>query len=60
MMLSMVLQKAGEKGLDRVLVTCQKDSAASVRVIEKNGGAIEDEIVSERTGKPALRFWIAL
>lgn len=39
-------------GIDDVLVTCDVDNAASRRVIEKNGGRLEDE----RGGK--LRFWI--
>jgi len=60
LMLRLALEKAREMGLKQVLVTCQKDNIASVRTIEKNGGLLENEIMSKRTGKPALRYWIAL
>jgi predicted acetyltransferase len=40
-------------GLDPVLVTCDVDNIASRRVIERNGGVLEDQ------RKQKLRFWIA-
>ncbi|HEX7743914.1 MAG TPA: GNAT family N-acetyltransferase [Micromonosporaceae bacterium] len=43
---------ARDLGLDAVLVTCDVDNVASRRVIERNGGRLEDE----RGGK--LRFWV--
>lgn len=51
-MLRDALPVAKRLGIDDVLVTCDVDNAASRRVIEKNGGRLEDE----RGGK--LRFWI--
>jgi len=47
-------------GLSRVLVTCDEDNLASRRVIEKNGGELASRGISERTGKPVLRYWIDL
>ena len=43
-----------------MLVTCQKHNRGSARIIEKNGGQLEEEIISDITGRPALRYWIDL
>jgi predicted acetyltransferase len=53
-MLRQALGIAHNLGIERVLVTCDEDNVGSRTVIERNGGAFEDE----RVGK--LRFWIAL
>ncbi|WP_245769487.1 GNAT family N-acetyltransferase [Streptomyces indicus] len=52
-MLRAVLPHAHRLGLDRVLVTCDHDNTGSRKVIEANGGVLEDE----RDGK--LRYWVA-
>jgi predicted acetyltransferase len=39
-------------------VVCDRDNIASARVIEKNGGRMESEIISEETGKLIQRYWI--
>ncbi|MBN1247935.1 MAG: GNAT family N-acetyltransferase [Anaerolineae bacterium] len=54
------LERAREFGLDRVLITCDTDNIASARVIQKNGGAFIDEVISDRSGKPVSRYWIDL
>jgi predicted acetyltransferase len=59
-MLAMVLEKAEERGIDRVLITCDDDNLASVRVIEKNGGLETTSTLSPRSGKTVRRFWISL
>ena len=59
-LLALTLDKARERGLDRVLVTCDTDHVASVRVIEKNGGVLENQVISTRSGKRISRYWIAL
>jgi len=46
--------------LDRVLVTCDTDNVASARVIQKNGGVFENEVISDVSGKPISRYWIDL
>lgn len=60
LLLKLLLGKARDAGLAKVLVSCQKDNRASARVIEKNGGVFEREIVSRDNGRPALRYWIDL
>ena len=51
-MLAAALPVAYELGIGPVLVTCDTDNAPSRKVIESNGGVLEDE----RDGK--LRFWV--
>ena len=58
--LALSLVKAWEMGLTRVLVTCDTDNIASVKIIEKNGGKFEKEIISENFRKPVSRYWIDL
>jgi predicted acetyltransferase len=50
-MLRAMLPQASSMGIDPVLITCDVDNLASRKVIEANGGVLEDE----RNGK--LRFW---
>jgi len=51
-MLRAALPIAAGLGLDPVLLTCDVDNVGSRKVIEANGGVLEDE----RGGK--LRFWV--
>jgi predicted acetyltransferase len=51
-MLAVALPEVRALGIDPALVTCSHDNAASRRVIEANGGILEDQR-GER-----LRFWI--
>ena len=44
-------------GLTRALVTCDEDNVGSIKVIEKNGGVLED-IVAVEGGAPKRRYWI--
>ena len=53
-----VLRRAADRGLDRVLVTCVEDNVASRRVIEANGGELEDTRVDPE-GRAMRRYWIA-
>lgn len=50
--LALMLPIAAAYGIDKVLVTCDEDNVGSRKVIEANGGVLEDV----RGGK--LRFWI--
>ncbi|HXQ00358.1 MAG TPA: GNAT family N-acetyltransferase [Solirubrobacteraceae bacterium] len=45
------------EGVDRVLVTCDDDNAASARVIERNGGVLED-VRAHPEGPARRRYWI--
>jgi cytidyltransferase-like protein len=47
-----------ELGLERVLVTCDDDNAASMRVIEKNGGVFLDLREAASLRRPKRRYWI--
>jgi len=57
-MLSLALPIAKQLGLDRVLITCDKDNAGSAKTIIKNGGVFENEIYEEE--KITQRYWIEL
>lgn len=58
--LTLTLEKARERGLTRVLVTCDSDNLASARVIEHNGGILASQGSSNRTDKNVSRYWIEL
>jgi predicted acetyltransferase len=45
-------------GLARVLVTCDEDNVASIRVIERNGGVLEDVVTGADLSQPKRRYWI--
>ena len=48
-----MLPVAAARGIDQVLVTCDEDNVASRKVIEANGGVLEDVRGTK------MRFWIA-
>ncbi|MBB5833922.1 GNAT family N-acetyltransferase [Kribbella italica] len=56
--LGAVLDRARERGLERVLVTCDDDNAPSACTIERHGGVLED--VRETWLGLTRRYWIAL
>lgn len=60
LILKLTLNKARELRLDRVLVTCETDNLGSAKIIEKNGGRLQDQAVSTRSGKLISRYWIEL
>ena len=43
-------------GLDKVLITCDKNNTASRRTIESCGGILENELIEET--RTTLRYWI--
>ena len=47
-------------GIERMLVTCHPDNAASVGVIVKCGGVFEDRIYYEPVEHDVCRYWISL
>ena len=58
LMLSLALTKAKELGIQRALITCDKNNLGSARTIMKNGGVLENEVIEgERTTQ---RYWIEL
>lgn len=61
-MLSMALEKAKSIGLKKVLITCDDDNIGSAKVIENNGGMLENIIENTINGKliHTKRYWISL
>jgi predicted acetyltransferase len=59
--LALLLPIALERGLDHVLITCKRENLASARIIEKNGGIFENEVLSWRYQDVWFRrYWIEL
>jgi Predicted acetyltransferase len=55
----LALEECRKLGINRVLMTCDKDNIASARTIVKNGGVLESEFVNS-DGEIEQRYWIAL
>ena len=58
--LRLAVEKASGLGIERVLVTCDDDNIASVRVIENNGGKLADKVKTEYAEFLVRRYWITL
>ena len=57
-MIALALEECKKLGIDRVLMTCDRDNIASARSIQKNGGVLENEV---NDGEEILqRYWIDL
>lgn len=57
--LALALEKAKELGIERALITCDRENVASRQVILNNGG-VPDTPFTEESGKVVERFWIDL
>ena len=55
--LRLALEICRGMGINPVLIPCLKENIASAKVIQKNGGVLEDERVSGE-GKVFQRYWI--
>jgi len=60
LMLEHIKTHARKLGIERLLITCDPENAASGRVVEKCGGVFEDEIFFEPIGRDIRRYWIDL
>ena len=60
LILALALDECRGLGLRRVLITCLQDNVASARIIEANGGALENVIADPAGRGPLRRYWIAL
>jgi predicted acetyltransferase len=58
--LELALLKTRDLGVDHVLLTCDATNHASRKIIERNGGVLENRVPNPETGIDKLRFWIAL
>ena len=56
--LELALKKAKEMGIEKVRITCDVDNVPSRKIIEKNGGMLENEVPNPETGVNKARFWI--
>lgn len=52
------LEKARERGLCRVLITCDETNIGSKKIIEANGGVFENAVTQEGSPVKKLRYWI--
>ena len=58
--LGLALQEAKKMGFSKVLITCDEDNIGSSKIIEGNGGVLEN-IVETEIGKPRKkRYWIVI
>lgn len=55
--LKLALEKAHDIGIHRAMITCDSDNAASRKIIERNGGVLDEEY--EYKGKKVRRYWVA-
>jgi predicted acetyltransferase len=60
LLLRLTLDKARDLGLRRVLITADSPNVPSWRIIEKNGGVLHSEAVSQHTGELLRKYWIKL
>lgn len=59
-LLKYTLEKAKKMGMRKILITCDTDNVGSSKIIQHNGGVLENEIISDNSGKKVSRFWIKL
>ena len=59
-LLRMGLEIARERGLERVLLTCDETNIGSRKVIENNGGQLENLVEVEGQTELKMRYWIHL
>ena len=57
-MIGLALLECKKLGIDKVLMTCNKDNIGSRKSIINNGGVLENEIECE--GEIVQRYWIAI
>jgi predicted acetyltransferase len=58
LILKIGLEKVKSMGINTVLITCKADNQASARIIEKNGGIFDSEILDSDSSKIFRRYWI--
>lgn len=58
--LALALDICRSMGMEKVLVSCDKDNPASAKTIIRNGGILENECIDETDGALLQRYWIHL
>jgi predicted acetyltransferase len=56
----LALEEARLLGIDRVLITCDDDNIGSRKIIERNGGVLEDVVKQPDSNVPKRRYWVTL
>ena len=59
-MLHLGLEKAKAAGIHNVLVTCDENNIGSKKIIEHNGGKLENAVPLDGSAVKKLRYWIAV
>lgn len=59
-LLRMTLLEAKKQGIYKVMISCDSENLGSYRIIEKNGGILEDERIDNTNGRKYKRYWINL
>jgi predicted acetyltransferase len=52
------LERARQHGITRALITCDDDNIGSAKVIEANGGILENTVLLSHRAVPTRRYWI--
>ena len=60
LILKLSLDVLRERGIEKALVTCYDHNIGSARIIEANGGVLENLIEDPRGGGKSRRYWIDL
>lgn len=58
--LALGLVEAEKLGLRKALLTCDVSNTASAKIIEKNGGILENEIFEDERNTRKRRYWITI
>lgn len=58
-MISLALEECKKLGINKVLITCDKDNIGSKKSIINNGGVKENEVIDDE-GNIVERYWIDL
>lgn len=59
LLIKLALDECKKLGIDKVLITCNKDNIGSAKSILNNGGKLENEVLDEE-GMIIQRYWIEL
>lgn len=52
------LKEASKLGINNVLLTCNEDNIGSRKIIESNGGILENIVLVQETRRKHCRYWI--
>lgn len=47
-------------GLTKILITCADDNFASIRIIEKLGGSLENKVADSESGEKIRWYWLSI